>query len=224
MQAVATQGLPILTVSQWCTSSPSSHAFILTFDDGHVSNHDLALPMLLERQLKATFFVTAGFIGTGATMNWEQIRALHTAGMEIGSHTLTHRPPSTLNDKTLRHELVTSRSILEDGLGAPVTSISSPTGFFNPRMRIIAREAGYRALCFGRIGLTPNHGDPFSLNRVAVKRTMREAEFDSLLRFDDGLIRRLRLRQCVRDLARQTLGPQVYLRLRRIFVGRGVKQ
>src|SRR5262245_56542395 len=97
MRAIATQGLPVLTVSQWCTSSHSSHSLILTFDDGHVSNYELALPVLLECQLKATFFVTAGFIGTGVTMNWEQIRALHTAGMEIGSHTLTHRPPSTLN-------------------------------------------------------------------------------------------------------------------------------
>jgi peptidoglycan/xylan/chitin deacetylase (PgdA/CDA1 family) len=221
MHSVASQELPVLTVTQWCTSLCPSRAIVLTFDDGHVSNHDLTLPILLEYQLKATFFVTAGLIGTGETMSWEQIRALHAAGMEIGSHTVTHRPPSTLDDRALRYELLESRRILEDGLGALVTSISSPTGFFNPRMRTIAREVGYRALCFGRIGFAADHGDLFSLNRVVVKRAMREDQFKALLRFDGGVIRHLRLQQLMRDFARKTLGPSAYLRIRRILTQGG---
>jgi hypothetical protein len=111
--------------------------------------------------------------------------------------------------------------MLEDGLGAPVTSISSPTGFFNPHMRGIAREVGYRALCFGQVGLAADNGDPFSLKRVAVKRAMTQDQFDALLRFDRGMIRRLRLRQWVRDLARKTLGPDAYLHVRQILAQKG---
>jgi hypothetical protein len=85
----------------------------------------------------------------------------------------------------------------------------------------IAREVGYRALCFGQIGLAADNGDPFSLNRVAVKRAMSEAQFDALLRFDRGIIRRLRLRQWVRDQARKTLGLNTYLRVRRVLTQRG---
>jgi peptidoglycan/xylan/chitin deacetylase (PgdA/CDA1 family) len=151
-------------------------------------------------------------------MNWNQIRTLHAAGMEIGSHTLTHRPPSTLDDKALRYELLASRRILEDGLGAPVTSISSPTGFFNPRMRMIAREVGYRGLCFGQVGLAADGGDPFSLKRVAVKRAMRTDQFNALLRFDAVTIRRLRLQQVMRDSARKMLGPSPYLRIREMLI------
>jgi peptidoglycan/xylan/chitin deacetylase (PgdA/CDA1 family) len=222
MDTMAASGLPAFTVTQWRTSPRPLRAFALTFDDGHVSNHDIALPMLLERKLTATFFITVGCIGTGTTMNWTQIRALHAAGMEIGSHTLTHRPPSTLNDDELRHELLESRRILEENLGAPVTSVSSPTGFFNPRMRAIAREVGYRALCFGRVGFVADHGDPFSLHRVAVKRTMPQAEFEALLQFNESTVRRLWLQQWVRDLARKMLGVDAYLRIRRLFIqGRG---
>ena len=103
-------------------------------------------------------------------------------------------------------------------MGARVTSISSPTGFFNPRMRLIAQEVGYRALCFGQVGLAADDGDPFVLNRVAVKHSMRETQFNALLRFDGGTIRRLRLRQLVRDAARKTLGRNGYLRLRRVLI------
>jgi peptidoglycan/xylan/chitin deacetylase (PgdA/CDA1 family) len=218
MRSVAAQGLPVVSVADWCASPRPPRAIVLTFDDGHVSNYEAALPVLVDNRIMATFFITAGRVGTGTTMSWRQIRALHAAGMEIGSHTVTHRPPSTLDDKALRYELSESRRILEDGLGAPVVSISSPTGFFNPRMRLIAREVGYRALCFGSAGLAADDGDPFSLSRVAVKRTTHSDQFESLLRFDARAIRRLRLRQAARDLAKKTLGPSAYLRIRRVLL------
>lgn len=218
MGFVADAELPILTVTRWCVGPRPPRALLLTFDDGHVSNHDVALPILLEHRFKATFFITVGRIGCGETMSWPQLRALHKAGMEVGSHTLTHRPPSTLDDDELRHELRESRRILEEGLGAPVTAISSPTGFFNPRMCTLAREVGYRALCFGQIGLVADNGDPFALNRVALKAAMRQDQFEALLRFDRGTLRRLRLRQSVRDLARKILSPSAYLRIRRMLI------
>ncbi len=222
MESIARSKLPILTVGEWCSSPKPQRALILTFDDGHVSNHLAALPVLREFGLKATFFITAGQIGTAGTMNWRQIRELHCAGMEIGSHTLTHRPPSILSDGELEYELAESRRILEDGLAASVTSISSPTGFFNPRMCDIARQTGYRALCIGRVGLAAPEGDPFSLNRIAVKRTMKERQFRALLRLDRLVIGRMRLWQWARELAREALGVNSYLQARRFLLSTGV--
>ena len=218
MRAIVDAGLLNSTVEDWCASSRRLRTVVLTFDDGHTSNYDTALPILLDHRLKATFFVTAGWIGTGSTMDWRQIRALHAAGMEIGSHTLTHRPPSTLDEKELRYELSESRRILEDGLGAEVTSLSSPTGFFNPQMCKIAREVGYHSLCIGRVGLAADYGDPFSLNRVAVKRSMTENQFKQLLYLNRMTIGSLRLRQWTRDLARKIIGAHGYTRMRRVLI------
>ncbi len=220
IEALAKHENPVVTVAEWFGGFRAPRTIVLTFDDGHVSNHDLALPILCEYGMKATFYVTVGFIGTGTTMNWAQIRALHAAGMEIGSHTMTHRPPSTLSDDELRYELLMSKKVLEEGLGAAVTSISSPTGFFNPRMKEIAREAGYRTLSFGRVGLVADGGDPFALSRIAVKRTMGQEEFEALLRFDHAVIRRFKRRQLVPDLARRALGSRFYLPVRRALMGR----
>jgi peptidoglycan/xylan/chitin deacetylase (PgdA/CDA1 family) len=223
LELIKSAAIPVVTVSGWCTQPRPSRAIVITFDDGHTSNYHLALPILLEPGLKATFFVTAGSIGKHGTLGWSDIRDLYASGMEIGSHTVTHRPPSTLNDTELRYELAESRRILEDGLGAPVTSISSPTGFFNPRMRRIAQELGYRGLCFGRIGLAADNGDPFSLNRIAAKRSLGETRFRALVRFDRATIACLRLEQSTRDLAREILGPAGYLRLRSLLL-RGSEQ
>jgi peptidoglycan/xylan/chitin deacetylase (PgdA/CDA1 family) len=215
---VAGACIPVRTVSQWCELRNGQPTIVLTFDDGHVSNYSIALPILVECGIKATFFITAGRVGTGDTMDWHQIRALHAMGMEIGSHTLTHRPPALLSDIELRHELVESRRLLEDGLGSPILSISSPTGFFNARMRAIAREAGYRSLCIGKVGVAHDQADTFSLNRVAVKRSISEHTFAALLKFDRLTLGRMRAAQSVRNLAKHTLGVESYLRVRRLLV------
>lgn len=218
LRAVSESSLEVTTVGDlWC-KPPSRNALAVTFDDGHVSNHQIALPMLKIFGFKATFFITAGQIGTQQMMTWSQLRELHREGMEIGSHTLTHRPPSTLSDQELRYELSESRRLLEDGLGAPVTSISSPTGFYNARMRNIAEEVGYRALCIGRVGLADCVGDPFSLNRVAVKRSLSDEQFERLLRFDPMTLRFMRSKQWLRELARKTLGVDPYLSLRKTLL------
>jgi peptidoglycan/xylan/chitin deacetylase (PgdA/CDA1 family) len=221
MRSVAAQQCPVVSVAGWCAAPHRRRTIVLTFDDGHASNYESALPVLVELGLTATFFITAGRIGDGTTMTWRQIRALYAAGMEIGSHTVTHRPPSTLDDNALRYELCVSRRMLEDGLGAPVLSISSPTGFFNPRMRVIAHEAGYQALCFGLAGLVSDNDDRLSLRRVAVKRAMQAEQFDALLRFDVRTIRRLRIRQALRNAAKRTIGSNAYLRIRSALLSAG---
>src|SRR5262245_2771423 len=95
----------------------ASPVAVLTFDDGHASNATRAVPILRARGFTATFFVTAGWIGQPPYMDWEQIRTVAGAGMEIGTHSLTHRPPASLTPAELDHELRESRRILEAGIG-----------------------------------------------------------------------------------------------------------
>jgi peptidoglycan/xylan/chitin deacetylase (PgdA/CDA1 family) len=218
LTSIAHSDLQVVTVVTWCSKPDLLRGLVMTFDDGHVSNHQIVLPLLIRFGLTATFFITVGRIGSGDTMGWSQIRELHSAGMEIGSHTMTHRPPSTLNNKELRYELVESRRILEDGLGGPITSISCPTGFYDARMREIAAEAGYRSLCIGRVGLISELTDPYSLNRIAIKSSLDTKSFEELLRFDHSTIRRLRFQQSVREKARTSFGPKAYLRFRQIIM------
>jgi len=192
---------------------------VLTFDDGHASNATHALPILRAHGFTATFFVTASWIGRAPYMTWDQIRSLSVAGMEIGTHSLTHRPPATLSPAELDQELRESRRILEEGLGAPVVTGSAPTGFHNPRIGAAARAAGYHALCVSRIGLWRPAADPFAVPRVPVKMGTPLDLFERLARGDAAPLRALRARQVMRNAVKRTLGVGPYLRLRRTLLG-----
>jgi len=196
-----------------------SGSAVLTFDDGHASNATHALPILKAHGFTATFFITASWIDQPPYMTWDQIRALSVAGMEIGTHSLTHRPPASLTPSEMDHEMRESRRILEVGLGTPIVTGSAPTGFHHPRMGAAARAAGYRALCVSRIGLWRQAADPFAIPRVPVKLETPLDLFERLARGDAAPLRALRARQAVRNALKRTLGVGPYLRVRKALLG-----
>src|SRR4051812_10128402 len=63
----------------------------ITFDDGNASDVEIGLPRLLERGMKARFYVCAGLLGEPGRLDDAAVRELHGAGMLIGSHGWSHR-------------------------------------------------------------------------------------------------------------------------------------
>lgn len=122
----------------------------VTFDDGFLDCMEFALPVLHERKLTATFFIVAGsFGGTDAwnrntpfpperVMDLDDLKRLRDAGMEIGSHSMTHGPLT-------REEVVESRRVLEAALGTSIRHFAYPRGEWTPDAAAWAKEAGYAA-------------------------------------------------------------------------------
>jgi peptidoglycan/xylan/chitin deacetylase (PgdA/CDA1 family) len=109
----------------------------LTFDDGFASTYNYALPILSQRSIPATAFVTTKFIDNGITgdnlpaMSWQQVVALQNQyGWEIGSHTVTHPELPTISISQMKREVSSSKSILESK-GLNVTSFATPYGAYN---------------------------------------------------------------------------------------------
>jgi len=86
--------------------------FSLTFDDGCLSDYTEAFPALRELGMRATFFVVPTLVGAPGHVSWAQLREMAAAGMEIGSHSLTHPFLHQLDAAGLRHEFGQSRAIL----------------------------------------------------------------------------------------------------------------
>lgn len=49
---------------------------LITFDDGYFDNYKYAAPILMARDLPATFFLSTGFMGTGEAFYWDSIAYL----------------------------------------------------------------------------------------------------------------------------------------------------
>lgn len=62
-------------------------AVSITYDDGHPSNLDLAIPDLEDRGFRGTFYLTPELIGSDRVEEWRQACR---SGHEIGNHTWNH--------------------------------------------------------------------------------------------------------------------------------------
>ena len=116
----------------------------ISFDDGNASDLVHGLPALLQRGLRATFFVVAGRLGEPEFLDELGVRALADAGMTIGSHGMRHRPWRWLGDDALREELVGARKVLESVVRRPVTEAACPFGSYDRRVLASLRRSGYR--------------------------------------------------------------------------------
>ena len=108
----------------------------LTFDDGYRDFFTAAVPVLERHGFRATMYLPTGFIGhrrrhfkSRESLTWDEVSALHNAGFEIGSHTVTHPRLVDLTWDEIRTELVVSKRTIEQQLDAEVTSFSYPYAF-----------------------------------------------------------------------------------------------
>jgi peptidoglycan/xylan/chitin deacetylase (PgdA/CDA1 family) len=119
-------------------------------------------------------------------MTWDHIRTLKKLGMDIQSHTRTHRILQNMPMSELFGELAGSRADLEEQIGAPVIAVSYPVGRSvarYPAIRFAAREAGYKVGFSNANGVTLLRGtyDPFDLHRIAVESNFPDHYFRALL-------------------------------------------
>ncbi|MBI2377575.1 MAG: polysaccharide deacetylase family protein [Deltaproteobacteria bacterium] len=160
---------------------------LITFDDGFQNFHDHAYPVLKELGIKSTMFLISGRVrtstsaaGAPAYLSWEEVDALKKDGVEMQSHTVTHRRLRGLDDAEIEAELRDSRSEIERQLGVDVTVIAYPFGSESPRIEAIAARAGYRSGHsvesglggrFGRQRVSIHHGDGPEAVRAALRPT-----------------------------------------------------
>lgn len=176
-------------LDQICTH-PHPDRFRISFDDGNLSDHDIALPRLLERGLRADFFVLAGRIDTPGSLSADHILALQEAGMTIGSHGVAHLDWRKLDDAALHVELADSRAALEAICGQPITTAGIPFGSYDARVLRALRQAGYSVAYSSDRG--PMNPAAFLRPRTSVQGAMSTSDIAAILAGKMPTLRRLR--------------------------------
>jgi peptidoglycan/xylan/chitin deacetylase (PgdA/CDA1 family) len=196
---------------------PTEPSVCITFDDGCETNLIAAAPVLREFGCNATFYLTAGFLGTPGYLNASQVRDLDAQGFEIGCHSMTHPYLSDLPEPDLKHEIMDAKLQIEQIVGHAIEHFSCPGGRYDRRTLQVARHAGFATVANSRFHANSSRTSPYELGRVAMLRDLTIAEFSDICH-GRGLWKR-RLQHEARHGVQRVLGNRAYDRLRAVLLG-----
>jgi peptidoglycan/xylan/chitin deacetylase (PgdA/CDA1 family) len=163
-------------------------AILLTFDDGFLDFFTYAHPLLKQYGFSALVFLVADQVGHSNNwdtaygeelplMNWNHIRQLQAEGIQLGSHSATHRPLTSLSVAEIVKEGVRSRTILTQELGKPVQTIAYPYGDVDPVVQHLIGACGYTTGLSCRSGHSSFQDSPLLLPRIEVEGSTSLQEF-----------------------------------------------
>lgn len=119
-------------------------------------------------------------------MTWDHVAGLRAAGMEVHSHTRTHRVLQTISPDEIIEELSGARADLEEHLGERVQGIAYPVGRSIarfPALRAAVQASGY-LVGFSNgsgVNLLSQELDPLNVRRISVERGLPHSYFRALL-------------------------------------------
>jgi peptidoglycan/xylan/chitin deacetylase (PgdA/CDA1 family) len=181
IELLADAGFKFVTVAELARLAagrepPPGYAAI-SFDDAMRTTSTVALPVLREHGIRATVYVTIGFIGgvspwvgprsENRIMSEDELLELAAAGWELGSHTMTHPDLSLLDYQACRREIEDSKAALERIGGVQVETLAYPFGNYGPASMQATRDSGLIAA----VSTGGGSWDPFRLTRAMIGRT-----------------------------------------------------
>lgn len=159
MAAIAEAGVPVIRLDDLLAARQGratlpQQSVILTFDDGFQDFADCAFPVLRRHGFASIVYLPTAHVGRSESwwgandparplIGWETVRDLAGAGVDFGSHTVSHPDLCSLPQPAMEAELTRSRRVLEDRLGRAVDHFAPPYGRATAAIRTeIARRYG----------------------------------------------------------------------------------
>jgi peptidoglycan/xylan/chitin deacetylase (PgdA/CDA1 family) len=179
LEYIADQGFRVVPLQTLVDALSAGETFpdrvvAITFDDGYLSIHETAFPLLKRRGWPFTVFVNSEphDRGQAGFMSWEQLRELARSGGTIANHTASH--PHLLDRRDgqneadwrewVESELSGAARRIEQEIGIASRLFAYPYGEFDEALLEIVAGLGYTG--FGQqSGPLASHSDPRALPR-----------------------------------------------------------
>jgi peptidoglycan/xylan/chitin deacetylase (PgdA/CDA1 family) len=191
-----------------------SEWIVITFDDGNLSDHVHALPLLTARGFRATFFVCGNRVGASGGLEPSMLQEMHAAGMHVGSHAMTHRFLTTLAAGEEEDELARSKELLERTVGTRVDYFAPPGGRWSKRTAETLRRLSYRAVATSAFGYNDSETVAFAYRRIPVVEATTRPRFEAVIAGRRWKLASGYLRAGTTAVLRRAMGETGYARLR----------
>jgi len=177
---------------------PSKKNIVITFDDGYVSQMELAIPLLEKYNMKATFFVPLNYLGktdewftsSVAIMSAKQLLALNPMTIELAFHSYYHKKYNELSEAEIEEDTQLCFDSVSDNKFPFASVLAYPYGKY-PRAvaekKKFIKQLQDRQFTYGvRIGNRLNKfpfNKPFEIQRIDVKGEFSLNKFKRKIKF-----------------------------------------
>ena len=197
---------------------------VITFDDGYVSNFNIAYPLLKKHNMIGNFFVVVNKIGQNLYMNWSQLTQMGNDGMGIYSHTMSHCLLETLEISSMQSEISNSKKTLEEKLARKIDFISYPNGSCNRKVMEVVKEAGYQGACNSEMGYFNKGTNNFAIPRFTIKTGWNLETFKKILQKNKWFLFKIKISELFKKGLRNSIGRKryddIYIKMVKIYNSR----
>lgn len=185
--------------------SQSRAQYVVTFDDGYLDMFENAWPLLRDRGIPFTVYLTTNPVesqipltpgGRADPLTWTQLREMLDSGlMTLGAHTHTHADLSDCDIGVITQEIERSNELIVLRTGVEPRHFTYPWGYWTASADPVVRAAYDTATLGGGPPVTAET-DVFKANRIPVQLSDRSFFFKRKMvggmRLEDKVRRRMK--------------------------------
>lgn len=152
---------------------------VITLDDGYHDAFTNAYPSLEKYGFVATFFIITGLADEHREeyLSWSEIKTLHAAGMEIGSHTYSHPDLRGQPYDYVVWQVLGSKEAIEARIKEPVRLFAHPSGKYDQQVIEVLKATGFWGAVAVSQGAHQSSDRIFGLQRIRVRGSYNMYDF-----------------------------------------------
>jgi peptidoglycan/xylan/chitin deacetylase (PgdA/CDA1 family) len=162
------------------SDEPSRKTACITIDDGYKSFFKNGLPLLKKHHMPATLFINTKTVGGADMMSWAELKDAMNSQMEIGNHTHSHafflNENAATRYETFRQEIELSQSMIKENLQVTPVVFTFPYGEFDPKMKTIVQQLGFKGAAAQNSGVIHEGADLFMCPRFPMSESYSPKE------------------------------------------------
>ena len=187
--------------------------YMVTFDDGYVSDYTIVFPLLESLGISATFFINTSNIGKPGFLNWSMVIEMQKKGNVFGSHGHNHLKMTDISLQASKYEFIKSKELYELRTGERVQLFSFPYGCYNNSLLELSIECGYTNCFISKHGIIQYIGNVIPRN--SINSSMDDLDISKILNPSIVILSKWAIEDSTKYIVKMIIGDKYYKILRR---------